>query len=134
MICDKNTILCDSELLQKVEILNGDFESSFQKKGKNVLYYFDPPYRPLSETSNFNDYSKEKFNDSEQIRLKLFCDKINKVGQSFLLSNSDSGKDNNCFFDNLFSDYKIERVLAPRNVNANGLGRGKITEILVHNK
>lgn len=134
-ICDADTIYADSELLQKVEILTGDFEQTFVKINGNTFFYFDPPYRPLSNTSSFNDYSKEDFNDDAQIRLKYFCDKLNEIGVDFMLSNSDClGKDGiDRFFDDLFIDYRIERVWASRNVNAIASKRGKLTEIVVNN-
>lgn len=99
------------------------------------MFYFDPPYRPLSDTSSFNDYTKESFNDDAQIRLKEYCDRINNAGYSFMLSNSDcKGKtESDNFFDILYKDYQIERVWASRSINANPNKRGKLTEILVHN-
>lgn len=134
-ICDAATIYADSKLLQKVEIMTGDFEQTFTKIKGNTFFYFDPPYRPISNTSSFNDYTKESFNDDAQIRLKLFCDKLNEVEVDFMLSNSDclgkNGTDR--FFDDLFIDYKIERVWASRNVNAIAAKRGKLTEIVVDN-
>lgn len=134
-ICDPSTILADSRLLQGVEILTGDFEQTLGYASGNTLFYFDPPYRPLSNTSSFNDYVKEKFNDDAQRRLKAFCDKVERAGYHFMLSNSDcKGKDGkDQFFDDLYSEYEIERVWASRCVNANGAKRGKLTEILVHN-
>lgn len=134
-ICDADTIHADSALLQKVTLLNGDFEETLPLAHGKTLFYFDPPYRPLSDTSSFNDYTKEPFNDDAQVRLKEFCDKVNEAGHHFMLSNSD-GKGKNeedCFFDVLYSDYEIERVWASRNVNAVASKRGKLTEILVHN-
>lgn len=134
-ICDADTIHADSALLQKVTLLNGDFEETLPLAQGKTLFYFDPPYRPLSDTSSFNDYTKEPFNDDAQVRLKEFCDKVNEAGHHFMLSNSD-GKGKNegdCFFDVLYSDYEIERVWASRNVNAVASKRGKLTEILVHN-
>lgn len=134
-ICDTDTILADSRLLQKVEILTGEFEQTLNYANGNTFFYFDPPYRPLSATSSFNDYAKQPFNDEAQIRLKLFCDKVDKAGHAFMLSNSDclakDGTDN--FFDELYSEYQIERVWAKRSVNATASKRGKLTEILVHN-
>ena len=134
-ICVPMTIRRDSELLQNVEILTGDFEATFNYAQGNTLFYFDPPYRPLSDTSSFNDYAKEAFNDDAQIRLKEFCDRINEAGFSFMLSNSDckgkNEKDN--FFDVLYGEYYIERVWASRSINSNPSKRGKLTEILVHN-
>ena len=134
-ICDSATIYADSKLLQKVDIMTGDFEQTFAKIEGNTFFYFDPPYRPLSNTSSFNDYTKEDFNDNAQIRLKLFCDRLNENGVNFMLSNSDClGKDGtDRFFDDLFIDYSIERVWASRNVNAIASKRGKLTEILVRN-
>lgn len=134
-ICDPVTIRRDSELLQRVEILNGDFEETFEHALGNTFFYFDPPYRPLSDTSSFNDYAKETFNDDAQIRLKKYCDRINKAGFHFMLSNSDckgKNEDDN-FFDALYHAYQIERVWASRSINSNPQKRGKLTEILVHN-
>ncbi len=134
-ICDSDTIQKDSELLQKVEILTGDFEATFSHAHGNSLFYFDPPYRPLSDTSSFNDYAKEAFNDDAQIRLKAYCDKINEAGYKFMLSNSDCKGKNEAdnFFDVLYGDYQIERVWASRCINSNPNKRGKLTEILVRN-
>ena len=134
-ICDAATIYADSKMLQKVEIMTGDFEQTFDKIEGNTFFYFDPPYRPLSDTSNFNDYTKEDFNDEAQIRLKLFCDRLNEIGVNFMLSNSDclgkNGTDR--FFDDLFINYKIERVWASRNINSVASKRGKLTEIVISN-
>lgn len=134
-ICDASTIYADSKLLQNVEIMTGDFEKTFEKIKGDTFFYFDPPYRPLSNTSSFNDYTKEDFNDEAQIRLKLFCDRLNEIGVDFMLSNSDClGKDGtDRFFDDLFINYKIERVWASRNINAIASKRGKLTEIVVNN-
>lgn len=124
---------CDSELLRKVEILEGDFQCTLSYAREKTLFYFDPPYRPLSGTSNFNDYTKEAFNDESQIRLKSFCDQVVAEGHYFLLSNSDGKGENEtpCFFDVLYADYYIDRVMVSRNVNATGALRGKIPELLV---
>jgi DNA adenine methylase len=134
-ICDNDIILADSELLKRIEILDGDFESTFSYAEGNTLFYFDPPYRPLSETSSFTDYSKDSFNDDAQIRLKKFCDRINDGGYKFLLSNSDSKREDEetSFFDDLFNAYQIDRVWAARYINSNPSKRGKLTEILVRN-
>lgn len=133
-ICDADTILSDSELLQRVEILTGDYRQTLDWAQGNSFFYFDPPYRPLSDTSSFNDYTKQPFNDEAQVQLKEFCDQVSQQGHCFMLSNSDCmGKGGDPFFDNLYADYPIERVWAKRNVNANASKRGKLTEIVVRN-
>lgn len=134
LICDEDTLRADSKILKRVVILEGDFENTLAYAQGKTLFYFDPPYRPLSDTSSFNDYTKEAFNDESQIRLKEFCDQVVTEGYSFMLSNSDCKGKNEAdnFFDVLYADYHIDRVMASRNVNANGSKRGKISELLVH--
>lgn len=135
-ICDKENILIISNLLQKVEILCGDYEDTLNLADQNTLFYFDPPYKPLNETSNFNSYAKDEFNDQEQIRLRDFCSKLNILNHSWILSNSDvKGEDENeNFFDNLYSNFHIQRVDARRNINADSTKRGFLKELLITNQ
>lgn len=135
LICDADTIYADSDILQNITILTGDFEQTFDYAEGDTFFYFDPPYRPLNSTSNFNNYAKEAFNDVAQIRLKYFCDRLQHEKIPFMLSNSDClGKDGtDRFFDDLYRNYDIQRVWAARSINADGSKRGKLTEILVRN-
>jgi len=135
-ICDKENILAVSQALQKVEIFCGDYEETLNFADNNTLFYFDPPYKPLSETSSFNSYAKDEFNDAEQIRLRDFCHKLDTLGHTWILSNSDvKGKnDNDNFFDDLYSDFNIKRVDARRSINANPEKRGALKELLITNQ
>lgn len=136
LICDKNNLLKVNKLLQKVEFLNGDFEDTIKYTNTNSLFYFDPPYKPLNETSSFNSYAKDEFNDNEQIRLANFCETLDTIGHTWILSNSDvKGKNpNDNFFDDLYEKFNINRVLAKRNINANASKRGQLTELLITNE
>lgn len=135
LICDQATILADSSVLQRVEILCGDYASTLKYAGTDTLFYFDPPYKPLSATSSFNSYVKDVFDDREQLRLRNFCNTVSERGSCFLLSNSDLKGQNpkDTFFDELYGDYIINRVYANRMVNANPQKRGKIPELLITN-
>lgn len=135
MICDKENLLAVNEMLQNVEILNSDFENTLKHSNSKTIFYFDPPYKPLSDTSSFNSYAKDEFNDNEQIRLANFCNKIDMLGHIWILSNSDvKGKNpDDDFFDNIYSSFNISRVLARRNINANPNKRGELTELLITN-
>lgn len=135
-ICDKENILAVSNALQKVDILCADYKETLQFTDNYTLFYFDPPYKPLSDTSSFNSYSKDEFNDQEQIRLRDFCHKLNTLNHTWILSNSDvKGKDeNDNFFDDLYSDFTIQRVDARRSINANPKKRGALKELLITNQ
>jgi len=135
MICDEDNLRAVNKLLQKVIILNGDFEQTLQYAENNTLFYFDPPYKPLSETSSFNSYAKDEFDDNEQIRLAKFCEKLDLLDYHWILSNSDvKGKNpNDNFFDDLYRQFNIKRVLARRNINSNPNKRGELTELLITN-
>ena len=127
-ICDEQNILAVSKALKKVEILNVDYQNTLKFAGNNTLFYIDPPYKPLSQTSSFNSYSKNEFNDEEQIRLRDFCEKLNTMGNKWILSNSDvKGKDiNDNFFDEIYKKHNIFRVKARRSINANPDKRGEL--------
>lgn len=134
-ICDEDLILADSELLQKVEILNGDFSHTAEYVHGYTFFYFDPPYRPLDATSSFNSYVKESFDDNEQIRLRDFYSDLSDGGCYAMLSNSDCKGRNieDDFFDRLYEAFFIERVYAKRCINANAAKRGTLTELLIRN-
>ncbi len=134
-ICDNKNIIAVSNALQKVEILCGDYENTLNEASTNSFFYFDPPYKPLSNTSSFNSYAKDEFNDEEQIRLRNFCSKLEKQGHKWMLSNSDvKGKDtNDNFFDEIYSEFSISRVKARRSINANPEKRGELNELLITN-
>jgi len=134
-ICDGQNILSVSIVLQKVDILCGDYEATLNDAPSNSFFYFDPPYKPLSNTSSFNSYSKDEFNDEEQIRLRNFCSKLEMQGLKWMLSNSDvKGKETNeNFFDEIYSEYLITRVTARRTINSNAEKRGELNELLITN-
>lgn len=121
MICDEENLRAVNEVLQNVTILCGDFEKTLKYAENITLFYLDPPYKPLSNTSSFNSYTNKEFDDVEQIRLAKFCEKIDSLGYKWILSNSDvKGKNpNDNFFDELYGKFIIKRVLAKRNINAN---------------
>ncbi len=138
-ICNAELIKADSKVMNQVEleILNGDFENTLEHIGDGpTFFYFDPPYRPLNATSSFNSYSKEEFNDNEQIRLRNYCMQLNNhPNVKWMLSNADCSSKNpeDTFFEELYAEFYIGRVQASRAINANPNKRGKLTELLIRN-
>jgi DNA adenine methylase len=135
-ISDPDNIMRTSRLLDKATIVNEPFTAceSFASGGSFV--YFDPPYRPLNQTSSFTSYSKDGFSDRDQTRLAEFFAHLDREYDSkLMLSNSDpkNTDPHDEFFDELYAPYSIRRVLANRMINSKGAKRGKITELLVTN-
>ena len=118
----------------KVLIFNKSYLELEEYIDENTFLYFDPPYRPVTK-GGFNTYDKGGFNDDSQRELALFFEKMSNKGAKVMLSNSDPKNldENDEFFDDLYSNFTVQRVSAVRAINSNGKGRSAITEILVYN-
>ena len=127
-IVDAENLINCSKLLKNTEICCADFSEILNKVQKGDFVYFDPPYVPLNETSSFTSYTKDGFDLDMQFKLRDVCDELDSMGVMFMLSNSDTK-----LVNELYSSYEIKKVFASRAINANGNGRGKITEVLVRN-
>ena len=89
LICDAENLLAVSQKLQNVEIVCGDFTESADFIDEHTFAYFDPPYRPLTETANFTSYTETEFDDDEQIRLAHFVNKVGVKGAKIAVNCSD---------------------------------------------
>jgi len=134
-ICNADNLLNVSGVLQKAEILCGDFTKSEQYINNHSFVYFDPPYRPLSPTASFTSYARQDFSEEDQIRLAKFCKRVNSKGAKFLLSNSDPKNEDSTdhFFEERYKAFNIETVKAARPINCRGSGRGAINELIIMN-
>lgn len=135
LICDEKNLNAVSEKLQGVTIVCADYKESANFIDENTFVYFDPPYRPITDTASFTAYTKHLFNDDAQKELANFVDGMHKKGAKIVISNSDPKNSNqkDDFFDNIYSAHKIKRVDARRNINSNSALRGKIKELLISN-
>lgn len=135
MICDEENLRAVSEKLQKVKIVCGDYRESADFIDSDTFVYFDPPYRPITDTASFTAYTENLFNDEEQIELARFVNDLHRKGAKVVISNSDPKNSNteDNFFDNIYSSHNIKRVEATRMINCNIEARGKIKELLISN-
>lgn len=121
-------ILECSEVLQTTQILHGDFYDVIEFVTPGTFLYLDPPYVPISSTSDFTSYTKDGFDMDMQIRLVEFCDEVTKIGGRFLLSNS--------YCDTtleLYQNYEIVPVEIFRGVGSSNDSRKVVKEVLVRN-
>lgn len=109
-------------------IKSGDYSDVLKDINENSFVYLDPPYHPISESSNFTGYVQGGWNIDDQIDLRKACDVLNEKGIKFLLSNSSTE-----FIKDQYKDYRISIVKANRAINSNGADRGEIDEVLIRN-
>ena len=94
LICDEENLKAVSEKLQNVTIVCGDYRESATFIDDSTFVYFDPPYRPITDTANFTAYTENLFNDKEQIELARFVDDMHRKGAKIVISNSDPKNSN----------------------------------------
>lgn len=128
LICDEYAINKASEILKKAKIENSDFKKTISKAKSGDFVYIDPPYYPVSKYSDFTRYTKEKFYQKDQERLKESIDMLTKKKVKVLLSNSDCD-----FIRKIYSNYKIYKVKSSRNLNCKKNNRNKIFELVIKN-
>ena len=111
-----------------IHFTSTDYAKVLASIPKGTFVYLDPPYDPISSTSNFTGYSKGGFTQADQIRLRKCCDELNKRGIKFMLSNSSTE-----FIRDQYSAYKITTVHAKRSINSVANKRGDVDEVVVRN-
>jgi len=134
-ICNRDNLLAVSELLKRAIIKRADFTAVLEDLKSSAFIYFDPPYRPISKTSNFKSYYNNDFSDKDQEKLADLFKELDRCGARVMLSNSDPKNmdPHDDFFDKLYGDFNILRVCAKRSINSKKEGRGYINEIVVMN-
>ncbi len=125
-ICDEPRLRSAAIALKRVRLEVRDFERACDdcKAGDGV--YFDPPYVPLSKTSNFTAYHHEAFDDEAQKRLAGLFTRLAEQSVAVLLSNSDTPRTRE-----LYGDWRIETIQVARPINSIKTKRGLVTEVLV---
>lgn len=111
-----------------IHFTSTDYAEVLASIPKGTFVYLDPPYDPISSTSNFTGYSKGGFTQADQIRLRKCCDELNKRGIKFMLSNSSTE-----FIREQYSAYQITTVHAKRAINSVANKRGDVDEVVVRN-
>lgn len=131
-IVNEENIRAVSNILQssRTAIKCRDFEAVLRDAKKGDLIYFDPPYQPVSATSNFTSYTTKDFTYDDLTRLAELCLKLDSRGCNVLLSNSDSQEVADIFAKN---PWKITRIAANRSINSNSKKRTGHFELLIKN-
>lgn len=111
-----------------IHISHGDYESCLTNISPNSFVYLDPPYHPISDSSNFTGYIQGGWTEEDQVRLRNVCNCLTEKGIKFLLSNSSAD-----FVKEIYKEYNIHIVKATRAINSDSKKRGQIDELLIRN-
>ena len=118
-ICDEATLRAASKVLQKAEILCGDYILVLDHYAKPGDFIFlDPPYLPISENSDFKRYTKEQFYEGNHVELADMVKRLHERGCHIVLTNS-----NHPLVYALYSPFEIEVIQTKRHISCNGSTR-----------
>jgi DNA adenine methylase len=127
VICDEERLRAASRTLQGVLLFSEDYKSFLEREAQaGDFVYLDPPYQPVSKYSDFKRYTSSQFYEPDQRELAGWMKKLVGRGCYVLASNSDTP-----FVRELYQGFEIVDVLARRNINKNGQGRGRVKEVLI---
>lgn len=126
-IFDSELLIAASRSLQFAQIHQAPFQAvlDYAKTSRDFVY-FDPPYFPISSTSNFTAYNRYTFKQEDHIRLRDTFRTLANRGVKVMLSNSDCP-----FVRELYADFRVYTISAARAINSKATCRGKITELLI---
>lgn len=129
-ILNEKVIREASKLLKNAILKSGSYEKLLRYVRAEDFVYLDPPYHPISKTSNFTKYSTNCFNEEDQKKLAEMFKKLDGRGAHVMLCNS-----SHKFIKDLYSDYSKTtfKLKSPRAICCNGDGRGKISELVILN-
>jgi DNA adenine methylase len=127
-ICDAENLRACAKALKRAVVEQRPFEAVLKRARAGDFVYFDPPYVPVSATSNFTSYDKGGFGEDSQRRLAEVFAELAQRGVKVLLSNSETP-----LVRELYRGFEIETVYATRRVNSRADRRGKVPEVLVRN-
>lgn len=102
-----------------------DFETMMMSARTGDVIYCDPPYLPLTATSNFTSYSAGGFGIDEQVRLAKVAAKVAKKGVMTVISNH-----YHPFILEIYQEAHIETFPVRRFISCNGSNRNEVLEIL----
>jgi DNA adenine methylase len=127
-ILDEKNLRACSQALKSAILTSSNFEDIVEVAQPDDFVYFDPPYAPVSETSDFTAYASGGFDDSAQELLLLVCLKLHQKGVKWMVSNSNAP-----LIQELYRGFKIEPVDATRAINSKGSKRGPVVELIIRN-
>ena len=129
-ICDERRLRNASAVLQGINLEEAQFDEALSNAAPGDFIYLDPPYAPVSATSNFTSYNGHNFVAADQRRLADTFHDLTARGCNVMLSNSNAP-----LIGKLYGGrgYHLLEVKSRRNINSKADRRGLVTELLILN-
>lgn len=127
-ICNEPGLRAASVALQGAAISHRSYAAVLEEARPGDFLYFDPPYHPRNATANFTSYTADSFCERNQADLADTFRELARRGCKVMLSNSDTP-----LIRDLYADFHVEVVMAPRFVNRDASKRGPVSELVVRN-
>ena len=125
-IVDPDNLRLAAKALQNARLLCNKYDATTAEAKEGDFVYFDPPYDPVSKTSNFTAYTKDAFGKEQQKKLAAHARELRDQGVQVMLSNNDTP-----FIRELYADFCVDNVKCGRSINSKGSKRGKVDEVII---
>lgn len=137
-ICDADNLRAVSSALNRpdVRLVEGTFAENVAGAERGDLVYFDPPYAPLSRTSDFTGYTSARFHPGDQQALQSLVLDLAARGVHVIVSNSTAPEIADLYRDNPAArraGLTAHTVPARRNINSRPTARGEVLEFIITN-
>jgi DNA adenine methylase len=107
------------------EFICADFATTFKMLKEGDVVYCDPPYVPLSASSNFTAYSKGSFNDESQLLLAQLAEISKEKKIKVVISNHDTD-----FTRKIYANAELHELEVHRSISSKSSTRGKVNELI----
>lgn len=118
-ICNEENIYAASLALQDTQIFCGDYKSTLKTyAAAGDLIFLDPPYLPISASSDFTAYTKAKFYEADHVELANEVKRLHELGCHVILTNS-----NHPLVYDLYAEFNIDVIKTRRSISSNAAKR-----------
>ena len=118
-------VLNFSQKSQNAEFIIADFRKTMEMAKAGDVVYCDPPYAPLTATSNFSDYTQEGFTIVDQNELAQAALSLQKIGATVVISNHATEFTRTIYKEALITEFDVQRFISSKASN-----RGKAAELV----
>lgn len=135
-VLDRAALHAAHRALQCVDLMCADFAQPLRLARTSDFVYIDPPYHPVSATSNFVSYTSNGFGWDEQERLADWVARVIDRGCYVLINNADTPEVRQLYrsaFQSRRIKIHLQSFATARNINSRADNRSGSLELTVWN-